>query len=292
MFGVRTMATATAKILQFEGRRLHAFKRIGSELIWFVLSDVCEILEIANHRDAASRLEDDQKGVGSTDSLGGAQKMLIVSEDGVYEIACTSRKPIAKRFKRWLYREVLPEIRRTGSYEGSTLPLDALIGELQYKLDLPPPAEVIPLRASPSITPPQAKPTSDDDDETQRWLNREGGFRQQMAPLRARQEQLDAECLAPIMVGGADRWTGYSEGRRYQVIHDFTSSAKRRLFVTANYRSTVHEYPILSPDGSELLLWLNEPFPLTDFILEQYDRLGPGPGAAMGKATIRHVFDR
>jgi len=131
------MATA-AVVLKFEDRRLHAFKRVGSDLIWFVLADVCEILGIVDPTTVPKRLDGDQKGTHTMRTSGGDQRMMIVSEDAVYEIACTSRKPVAKRFKRWLYREVLPEIRRTGSYQGSTLPLDALIGELQPALDLPP----------------------------------------------------------------------------------------------------------------------------------------------------------
>jgi len=50
--------------------------------------------------------------------------------DRLIEIACTSRNAVAKRFKRWLFREVLPEIRRTRRYEGNTAPLDAWINEI------------------------------------------------------------------------------------------------------------------------------------------------------------------
>ena len=85
---------------------------------WWVLADVCAVLEIENPRNAAARLDDDEKGVHSMDTLGGSQEMIIVSEPGLYKLLMTSRKPEARRFDRWVRHEVLPEIRRTGSYHG------------------------------------------------------------------------------------------------------------------------------------------------------------------------------
>jgi prophage antirepressor-like protein len=130
------MAQQSATVLNFEAHRLHALKRAGSELIWFVLADVCEILELEKPRNVAARLKENQKGALTTGTPGGPQTMIIVSEDAVYRIACRSNKPIAERFADWLYREVLPEIRRTGGYEGGAAPLDALIGEMQLALPI------------------------------------------------------------------------------------------------------------------------------------------------------------
>jgi prophage antirepressor-like protein len=83
---------------------------------WFVLADVCKVLEINNPRDAASRLDDDEKGVVITDTLGGPQKTTVISESGLYSVVMTSRKPEAKVFKRWVTGMVLPTIRKTGTY--------------------------------------------------------------------------------------------------------------------------------------------------------------------------------
>jgi prophage antirepressor-like protein len=130
------MAQQSATVLNFEAHRLHALKRAGSELIWFVLADVCEILGLADVEVTSRRLDQDQKGTCTIRTPGGPQPMLIVSEDAVYEIGYTSRKPIARRFTRWVCREVLPEIRRTGGYEGGAAPLDALIGEMQLALPI------------------------------------------------------------------------------------------------------------------------------------------------------------
>lgn len=84
---------------------------------WFVAKDVCEILEISNPRDAVSRLDDDEKyAVGITDTIGREQQTTVISESGVYALVFTSRKPEAENFKRWLRKEVIPSIRKTGSY--------------------------------------------------------------------------------------------------------------------------------------------------------------------------------
>src|SRR5262245_39035247 len=151
---------ATAVVLQFEGRRLHAFRRPGSDLLWFVLADVCAILGIVNPTRTAMRLPKHQKGAHTMSTPGGQQRVTIVSESGVYDLATTSRKPIAQKFKRWLFEEVLPEIRRTGSYHGDTTPLDALISELQPALDLTPPPRtnnVVPLKREPTPEEKQAE---------------------------------------------------------------------------------------------------------------------------------------
>ena len=84
---------------------------------WFVAADVCRALEISNSRDAVARLDDDEKGVGSADTLGGKQGMQIINEPGLYTLVLGSRKPEAKTFKRWVTHEVLPAIRKTGSYK-------------------------------------------------------------------------------------------------------------------------------------------------------------------------------
>lgn len=82
----------------------------------FVIADVCQALTIDNHRNVIARLDDDEKGVQSMDTPGGRQDLAVINESGLYSLILTSRKPEAKRFKRWVTHEVLPAIRRTGSY--------------------------------------------------------------------------------------------------------------------------------------------------------------------------------
>lgn len=82
----------------------------------FCLADVCRILEIKNVSDCKSRLR--QKGVVTTDTLtnGGKQKMVFIDESNLYKTIFQSRKESAERFTEWVTSEVLPSIRKTGSY--------------------------------------------------------------------------------------------------------------------------------------------------------------------------------
>ncbi|MCA8037103.1 Bro-N domain-containing protein [Burkholderia arboris] len=96
---------------------------------WFVASDLCAALGITNSRDALSKLDDDEKGVGSTDTLGGHQQVGVVSEPGMYTLVFRCRdavKPgtVPYRFRRWVTRDVLPSIRKTGRYESAAQPSD------------------------------------------------------------------------------------------------------------------------------------------------------------------------
>lgn len=83
---------------------------------WFVAADVCRALEMANSRDALTRIDDDEKGVASTDTRGGKQDMAVINEAGLYSLVLGSRKPEAKVFKRWITHEVIPSIRKHGAY--------------------------------------------------------------------------------------------------------------------------------------------------------------------------------
>jgi anti-repressor protein len=83
---------------------------------WFVLKDVCDVLGIGNNRDVVTRLDDDEKGVDNIDTLGGNQKLIIISESGFYKVIMLSRKQEAKKFQRWVTHEVLPSIRKHGAY--------------------------------------------------------------------------------------------------------------------------------------------------------------------------------
>jgi len=84
---------------------------------WFVAKDVCGVLEVGNARDAVQRLEADERDcVGIADAIGRTRETNVVSESGLYALIFTSRKPEARRFRKWVTSEVLPSIRRTGSY--------------------------------------------------------------------------------------------------------------------------------------------------------------------------------
>lgn len=97
----------------FEGRSVRVVTDSQGEP-WFVAADV--LATIGLDRKALERLDDDEKGVSSIHTPGGGQEMTTVNEPGLYTLVLGSRKAEAKRFKRWVTHEVLPSIRKTGSY--------------------------------------------------------------------------------------------------------------------------------------------------------------------------------
>ena len=95
----------------FEGFAVRTIQINGEP--WFVAADVCEVLDIQNVAQAVARLDDDERSMFNIGRQGEAH---IINESGLYSLVLTSRKPSAKQFKRWVTGEVLPTIRKTGSY--------------------------------------------------------------------------------------------------------------------------------------------------------------------------------
>lgn len=90
---------------------------------WFVGKDVAEILGYSNPRDTlAKHVDDEDKGVAKCDTLGGIQDLTVINESGLYSLILSSKMATAKRFKRWVTSEVLPQIRKTGSYHKRLTP--------------------------------------------------------------------------------------------------------------------------------------------------------------------------
>lgn len=84
---------------------------------WFVLADVCKVLELSSPHKVADRLENDERNqIPVTDSLGRYQNTAIINESGLYTVILRSDKPQAKPFRKWVTSEVLPSIRKHGAY--------------------------------------------------------------------------------------------------------------------------------------------------------------------------------
>jgi prophage antirepressor-like protein len=98
----------------FEGRQV----RVLTDEPWFVAADVCAALGVGNVSQALSRLHEDERTLISNEGqdLGGAPSLNLINEPGLYSLVLGSRKPEARRFKRWVTHEVLPAIRRSGRY--------------------------------------------------------------------------------------------------------------------------------------------------------------------------------
>ncbi|GCR01566.1 anti-repressor protein [Escherichia coli] len=106
-------------VLRFDGVSVRVVYVNGDP--WFVAVDVCAALEIVDHKVALRRLDDDEKGECLIPTPGGNQTMRTVCESGFYKLIARSRKAVtpgtfAHRFSNWVFRNVIPGIRKTGAY--------------------------------------------------------------------------------------------------------------------------------------------------------------------------------
>lgn len=96
---------------------------------WWVGIDATDMLGIVKAHQALSRLEDYERGTYNVGTPSGDQEMIIINESGMYSLLLTSRKPIAKSFKRWLTTKVLPSIRKWGCYPPPPIALESPAAE-------------------------------------------------------------------------------------------------------------------------------------------------------------------
>lgn len=108
------------RLLQYEGEKNH-FQDVRMVEIdgnpWFVWADVARVLDYKNTRDAIQR-HCDEGGVVKHDipTESGVQNMILINEPNVFRLAASSKLPWAKKFEKWIYEEVLPQIREKGYY--------------------------------------------------------------------------------------------------------------------------------------------------------------------------------
>ena len=100
-------------LFDFNGFDLRTVGTIEAPL--FVAADVCAVLGISNVSDACNGLDDDEKMLSAL-PIGKSQDLLCITESGLYSLVIRSRKPEAKSFRKWITSEVLPAIRKTGSF--------------------------------------------------------------------------------------------------------------------------------------------------------------------------------
>ena len=99
----------------YENSEIRTIEKDGET--WWVLSDVCKVLELSSPHKVADRLEADERNqIPVIDSLGRSQNTTVINESGLYAVILRSDKPQAKPFRRWVTSEVLPSIRKHGAY--------------------------------------------------------------------------------------------------------------------------------------------------------------------------------
>lgn len=107
---------AISEVFTFKPSNAPVRVQVINEEPWFCGKDVCESLGVRNHTDSLGRLDEDEKRGSTIPTPGGNQTLMFVSESGLYNLIFQSRKPEAKAFRKWVTSEVLPALRRTGSY--------------------------------------------------------------------------------------------------------------------------------------------------------------------------------
>lgn len=101
-------------VFQFGEVPIRVFRK--GEALTFSAHDAAGALGISNVRESIARFPEDEKGVSTTDTLGGPQKITVLTEPGLYRLIFQSRKPSAEAFKKWVFGEVLPSLRKNGAY--------------------------------------------------------------------------------------------------------------------------------------------------------------------------------
>jgi len=130
------MAQETALVATFALNYDVRIIKIGDEF-WFVAVDVAKVLGIEKIRNTLAHFPEDESrahtmGVRSKNGVFQNRKLLCVNEAGLYRLIFISRKPEAENFKRWVFHDVLPQIRKTGSYNANTTKLqENLLDEFQ-----------------------------------------------------------------------------------------------------------------------------------------------------------------
>lgn len=102
------------QVFDYNGSAVRTVDKDGE--VWFVAKDVCDVLELSNITEALRGLDDDELSSEILKSGSQGREMRLINEPGLYALVFRSNKPEAKQFSRWVRHDVLPQIRKTGSF--------------------------------------------------------------------------------------------------------------------------------------------------------------------------------
>ena len=131
------------QIFGFNDKTVRVIMRDGEP--WWIAKDVADILGFRDAFNAVRLLDEDEKDTQKVSTPGGEQKMSVINESGLYSLIFRSNKHGAKKFRRWVTHEVLPQIRRTGMYAMNNVikQLSNEVDELHKKIDEMYPLQVL-----------------------------------------------------------------------------------------------------------------------------------------------------
>lgn len=118
------------QVFNYEQRQIRTRVNEKGETL-FIAKDVCDILDIKNHRDALLKLDEDERASVLLDGL----NFTAVNESGLYFLIMRSSKDEAKKFRKWVTSEVLPSIRKTGGFGESKFNLIPKSVEMLRSID-------------------------------------------------------------------------------------------------------------------------------------------------------------
>jgi prophage antirepressor-like protein len=135
---LRSKEFVMKKLTIFKNERFGEVRTFSDEKgdPWFSAPDVCRALELDNVTEALRGLDEDEKRVSITETLGGSQKINYITEPGMYRLIIRSRKPKAKEFTRWVTHEVLPQLRKTGTYSTGESGKEPIKGEVRQRISM------------------------------------------------------------------------------------------------------------------------------------------------------------
>lgn len=113
------MKAAGLNTLSFEGHDVRMV--LMDDQPWWYAKDVCDVLGLTNPTVVLKGLDEDERMTlssteGHSGKRGGPRSQALINEFGLYSLVLRSRKPAAKAFKRWITHEIIPAIRKTGTY--------------------------------------------------------------------------------------------------------------------------------------------------------------------------------
>lgn len=118
------------KVFDYNNKMVRTVEKDG--IYWWVLKDVCKVLKITNPTMILKRLEEDE--VTKSDLGGNVGVVNLINESGLYNVIIRSDKSEAKPFRKWVTSEVLPSIRKTGSYSTNQQPNANMMTEMMQSL--------------------------------------------------------------------------------------------------------------------------------------------------------------
>ncbi|WP_338813727.1 BRO family protein [Bernardetia sp. Wsw4-3y2] len=119
------------KIFQYKTSQIGTIQ--NEDTILFVAKDVCDVLGLGNAREAITSLDDDEKLKSVILTSGQKREVNVITESGMYALIFRSRKPEAKKFRKWVTSVVLPTIRKTGKYQSAYFTQKAeLVSQLKH----------------------------------------------------------------------------------------------------------------------------------------------------------------